>query len=241
MTTTRCRTFDQALTQILHLSTGDDIQVNGRFHVPLNHFIQLTKLIESFPHDFNHLREHPQQWALTMNKWLFNHPKQLKDIKHRALTLLQIAVQHNYQDIIYLDGHGRLTACLLELIYSYNLQDQIKLICVEIDTTMNSWHQLLFPKSVSCHKSDIFHFIDQRHSDTHLIYLNLCGVALDSEFAYDLIIRSPHIMVSFSNRCGCGQIKGYGCRKCHIRDFCLNNAKQLISDVDKSFLTFIFE
>jgi hypothetical protein len=210
----------------------------------------LESIIDNHQDDFYLLKNSPFQWAKVIltetdnTTAFFVNSIHKKDLMHRAKLLLLGAINKGYRDLVYMDGHGRLTACLLDTIHNYEWENHFdNLFCVETDHAMDKWHQLFFPDVIECVHSDIFYFLDNYPGKNKpFVYFNFCGLGQDVYFVLDFLIEMPNVMISFSKRCSCKENRI--CVKCKsgIYDYCQKHAiVKYQNKHNKNFHTFLFQ
>lgn len=90
---------------------------------------KLKKIIDNNKEYYDKLRENPSEWADKFRREFIYVDEE--DIKIRAKKIVSLAYEKSYKRIIYLDGHGRLTAYLLFYLWKFKAIKKIGLTCVE--------------------------------------------------------------------------------------------------------------
>ena len=237
--------FKIAFQIVSHMAGRHDLRsVRNRFEVTTDQLDELQSILYEHYDEFYLLQNSPFEWAkfiLTYDAF-FIHPQHKEDLMKRADILLRGAIHKGYRDLVYMDGHGRFTACLLYIMNKNGWENNFdNLYCVELDHAMNQWHEILFPKIIKCKHSDIFSFLNN-YSDQNapFVYFNFCGMGEDVRFALCFLITSPDAMISFSNRCSCKE--NVSCVKCEsdIFNFCLeHHIEWYTNQTNKHFHTFL--
>lgn len=231
----RIRSFQSALDRIHHLSSGSDVRsIKHRFDITDNQISDLKSIMFQYP-QLEGLKSKPKEWARTFKKvecGLFKSEDQMAEFMIRASKLLEIAQKNDYHRIVYLDGHGRLTACLIDLIYSHGLENSIMLFCVDHTENVNHWHTTFFPHVVQCFHDDVFNLLEEIKYYQPLVYLNFCGFGQCVKETVSLVRESKHLMISFSSRHGKSTSREYDLLVSLIK----SRGKQLTDN--NRFLTF---
>lgn len=100
----------------------------------------------------------------------------------RAETILDKAIEKE-KEIIYFDGHGRLTYYILRhYIEVYKPQGVAlpKMIVIDMNRNCHNWHKLFFPNVIECRFGDIFNFLNIYHFEDSIVYFNFCGVSIQT-------------------------------------------------------------
>lgn len=214
-----------------------DIRRKHRFEVSKRQIKELQEIIENFK-ILTKLHYDEKQWLSKYKDVLFEGEKQYAEMMFRAEQFLDLAINMNKDRLVYMDGHGRLTYCLLSLIKSRKID--IKMTCIDVNRNMHNWHKYLLPKRVICKRMNIFNI---QGYETSAIYLNFCGISDNVQKTINFLLEHDCTMVSFSTRCGCkkGEIDVNKCKKCIFTDYCyINGSLLMINEMRQNFNTFIF-
>jgi hypothetical protein len=147
---------------------------------PLQPSIGQVKKLESMDNINNFLQNLPSKdWCEVVEhykSYLFDGKAyhKIADQELRAEFIANyIESNPNIKRIVTMDGHGRFIMTLLSKLKNKSLIDDIQIIVVDIDSVVNKWHQLFFPKSVISIEGNIF---DYKPDNETFVYMNFCGI-----------------------------------------------------------------
>jgi hypothetical protein len=131
-----------------------------------------------------------------------------KDQKQRAQIVVLNALKDDKREIVYLDGHGRMTFCLIETLINIGLFEEFKLTVVEYEHSGHEWHNLFLPREVRKVKGDIVGFLDKRYTrnsnkmNNSYVYFNFCSINTQVDLGITLrrLKKYGSCMISFSVR-----------------------------------------
>jgi hypothetical protein len=153
-------------------------QVNGKN--PLQPSIEQVKKLESM-NDINNFLQNlpPKDWCEVIEHYkpyLFDGKAyhKIADQEMRAESIVKhIESNPSIKKIVTMDGHGRFIMTLLSKLKNKSLIDKIQIIVVDIDSTVNKWHQLFFPNKIFSTEGNIFNY---KPDDETFVYMNFCGI-----------------------------------------------------------------
>ncbi len=153
-------------------------QVNGKN--PLQPSIEQVKKLESMENINNFFQSlTPKNWCEVVEhykSYLFDGKAyhKIADQELRAEFIVNhIESNPNIKKIITMDGHGRFIMTLLSKLKNKLLIDKIQIVVVDIDPTVNKWHQLFFPKQIISIEGNIF---NHKPDNETFVYMNFCGI-----------------------------------------------------------------
>jgi len=178
LTISRPRCLKAVLTSVFSIKvqkvtkSDNTIQVN-----PLQPSLEQINELQKYEDVSQYLRSlKPSEWCKKIKPYkdlLYNGKSCIKisDQEERAKHLAKYIKDNKITEYTTMDGHGRMYFSLLSKLGSY--ADQLKIRVVDIDSTVNKWHELFFPGTVECVCGNIY---DYKPTPDKLIYMNFCGI-----------------------------------------------------------------
>ena len=176
--------------QILQMSKGSNKFVVSEEQLnKITNLVSKNKIFGTFDDWYNFfIQKGVKNLPLLFSPFARNHRSIFNDQESRAKFIVDHMDKKNYDDLITMDGHGRLIYSIINHVKQTN-KNSHKIHLVDIDKTTNEFHKQVFPKEifetgnntlVSVPKEQDILNMDSdflKSVKNPLLYLNFCGIS----------------------------------------------------------------
>lgn len=122
----------------------------------------------------------PSTWASTFKACLFSSPSmqaKVADQEERARKCSELVGAEKATNLVFPDGHGRFTACLINALVkrlsATTVDSKLGFELVDLNDAVVAWHKAFFPRNFVHAVRNLYVNLPSR--DT-VLYLNFCGI-----------------------------------------------------------------
>jgi hypothetical protein len=203
----KIKTMEDVGYRLKNLLTS--ISTRNLFNISDKDLQKMKQLFADYEGELGILQSVPKKWVEFFSEYLYpaeGYSHLRSNQMERAKIIIETAIQKGVKRIYYMDGHGRMTACLLKYLIKNERESQIGLIVVEKNPIIHRWHKKLFPDCITFCEYDILNimpFKSLKFRNESLVYLNFTGLHGQGRKIIRRLMNKHlalHIFISFSLR-----------------------------------------